>query len=56
MEQYEKQKRNEEIRRVYKQRLISDLLAKEQKYFRTKKLKQPILAANPMSSQPLFSR
>lgn len=42
MEQYEKMKRNEEVRKLYKQKLIDELLVKEQKYFRTKKLKQPI--------------
>ena len=38
MDQYENMKRNQEIHRQYKKKLIDNLLKKEQKYFRVKKV------------------
>ena len=40
MDQYENMKRNQQVQRAYKMKLVDDLLKKEQKYFRTKQLKQ----------------
>ena len=37
MDQYENMKRNQEIHRQYKKKLIDELLKKEQKYFRVKR-------------------
>ena len=38
MDQYENMKRNRELQRAYKDQLIRDLIKKEHRYFRTKKM------------------